>query len=156
MSLPRRYFLIAYSVRRYPMSKVSGQTAESGFQVGVSGTFPAGASQLWVYLIEDGALSRMVLEEESPVPMEPEAYGTGKSGIGWKITVRKEGSHLRMKWKAPGWEQPSILQIRITGKGPAKSSITFHQEKLAGPEQRESMKKRWKGVISRMKNELGV
>jgi hypothetical protein len=136
--------------------RITGQTAESGFQVGVSGTFPASASLLWKYLINDGALQRMVLEEDSAVSIEPEASGTGKSGIGWKVTVRKEGSHLRMKWKASGWEQPSILQIRLTDKGPSKSSITFHQEKLKGPKQRESMKKRWKEVISRMKTELDI
>lgn len=135
--------------------RITGQTAGSGFQVGVSGTFPVSVSRLWEYLTRERALSQFVLEEDPAVLVKEEDGGTGKSGIEWKITVSKEDSHFRMKWKLPGWEEASILQVRITEKGPSKSSLTFHHEKLSGPEARGAMKKRWQGVLEGMKRDLG-
>jgi len=134
--------------------RITGQTAGSGFQVGVSGTFPVSVSRLWEYLTGEGALSRFVLEEEPEVSVGEEDGGTGKSGIEWKITVSKAESHFRMKWRLPGWDEPSILQVRITEKGPSKSSLTFHHEKLSGPEARGAMKRHWQGVLEEMRLNL--
>jgi len=73
----------------------------------------------------------------------PYALPDGTTGA---LRVDRPGSHLRLSWQPEGWEQPSVVQLRVL---PARTgtTIAFHQEHLAGPAEREAMLARWTGVL---------
>ena len=83
-----------------------------------------------------------------------EGEGTTPGGISFKITTFKAGSHYRIAFRAAGWECSSILQVRVTGKGEDRASLTFHQENLPAEPLREEMKSRWKEAASEIAREL--
>ncbi len=86
-----------------------------------------------------------------------------REGTEGKVTTFVEGSHLRMKWKKPGWDHFSMLQIRLMPAGspagnPAGSSTTFafHQDQLLNEKEREEMKQHWEGVMEKMPKQLST
>ncbi len=110
--------------------RVTGQTEKTGFQLGVSRTFKTSAGDLWSWLTSGKGKTWY--------------SGTDSEGIDTEPRVLKEGSHIRMRWKIPGWTGYSTLQIRTVAKGPDKTTITIHQEKLPDQETRERMIEYWR------------
>lgn len=110
--------------------RVTGQTEKTGFQLGVSRTLRTSAGNLWSWLTS----------EQGRIWFS----GSDSEGIETEPRVLKEGSHLRLRWKLPGWTDFSTLQIRIVSKGIEKTTLTVHQEKLADQETREHMLGYWK------------
>lgn len=135
-----------------------GETKDSGFQLGASKTFPVGVAELWRFISSPDGMElitgdRTAAADAYGAPGSTSA-GSGIPGsavsnkIDYNITTLKEGSHMRMKWKLPEWSDYSILQVRVVEKGPDKSTLTFHHEKLADKETREKMKAYWKEKLS--------
>ena len=56
-----------------------------------------------------------------------------------------------MNWKKKGWENESILQVRVIGNH-EKATISFHQEKLSNNKQREEMKLYWNEKMNEIEN----
>jgi uncharacterized protein YndB with AHSA1/START domain len=134
--------------------RILGQTESGGLQIGVTKTLPADAATLWEYLDSRRGIAALT-ETEDPVPDGMVGLNiTGSSGLIARTTTYEPGSHIRMQWKLPEWPSHSILQVRLTPKGGAKTALTFHQEKLPNAASREAMKKRWKDVAERIGEEL--
>jgi hypothetical protein len=55
-----------------------------------------------------------------------------------------------MRWQRPEWPSYSILQIRLTAKSAAKTTLSFHQEKLPSRKDREIMQEHWRRVADRI------
>ena len=62
---------------------------------------------------------------------------------------RKKALLTRSTWHRPEWDEPSYVQVRVI---PARTGTTlsFHQDHLAGPSDREAMKAHWEQVIGRL------
>jgi uncharacterized protein YndB with AHSA1/START domain len=124
---------------------VVGQTKDVGFQIGARKTFDISPAQAWDVITSDagietwlGAVSNFELKEGA-------VYQTDDGAVG-EIRVVKPGGHFRMTWQPPDWERPSLIQVRVIPSG-AKAVISFHQEHLAGPKEREAMRRRWQKVL---------
>ena len=76
-----------------------------------------------------------------------------EDGTDGEVRVDEHGSHIRLTWRPPGREVPTVVQVRVL---PAASGATvaFHQERLEGPEEREAMRAHWTGVIDRLRGML--
>ena len=122
---------ITVEYERFIGRRVHGQTQDGKFQIGVSRTIHAPVADVWT-LVE-------------AVASEPPVAG---SGIFSTVTTHVPGSHLRMQWRLHDWEEHSILQIRVTPRGPGKTTVTFHHEKLPDAAARQQMKERWQGVAA--------
>ena len=59
------------------------------------------------------------------------------------------GGYLRLSWQPPGWEKPSIIQLRLLDKA-GRTAVHFHQEKLPDAKAREAMRARWKSSLERI------
>lgn len=119
--------------------RVTGQTEKTGFQLGVSRTLRTSAGDLWNWLTS----------EKGRIWFS----GTDSEGIETEPKVLKERSHLRLRWKLPGWTHFSTLQIRIAAKGTANTTLTVHQEKLADQETRERMLGYWKEKMDQIEKQ---
>src|SRR4051812_1004338 len=128
--------------------KIVGQTKDVGFEVGVRKTYAVSVDKAWEFLFSIAGLSIWLGEIHSG------AFELGKSfeteeGIKGEISVIKNLSHIRLKYKPKYWTNTSTLQIRIIELN-GKATVSFHQEKLLDIEQREEMKMHWENVIEKI------
>ena len=79
-------------------------------------------------------------------------YSTS-DGVQGKIRVFTPDSHIRMTWKPHDWDNDSVLQVRVI-RSEDKTIISFHQEKLTSPEQREQMKYHWKEILEQIESKI--
>jgi uncharacterized protein YndB with AHSA1/START domain len=127
--------------------KPVGQTKDAGFQIGVRKTFAVDRNKLWAFILSKKGVELWFGDIAAELPYQiPFNSAKGMEGL---ITTLQEGSHLRMKWKKPGWEHFSMLQIRIIPAGNG-ATLSFHQDQLADGRQREEMREHWKEVIRKI------
>lgn len=132
--------------------RLVGQTKDVGFEIGVSKTVPVSKEQAWDFLFSEEG-SAIWLGETNWSDFEVNKTYRTTDGIEGLIRVFKPMSHIRLTWKLHDWDNFSTLQIRVMdAKG--KARISFHQEKLAGPEQRTEMKNYWDGVMALIIDQL--
>jgi uncharacterized protein YndB with AHSA1/START domain len=135
--------------------RVVGQTERGLFQVGVSRTFSLASRELWTALVSSRVMG-LLTGLEAPLDEElMSSAAEGSDGIWFEITTYKPDSHIRMKWQHPDWERYSILQLRVTPKGPDRSTLGVHHENLPSQDVRDRMRVRWKGVADTLEKLLG-
>lgn len=130
--------------------KAVGQTASTGYQIGVRRTLPISPEQAWAFLVSiEGA--KLWLGTVGPLHYSEGENFSSREGISGQFRVVKPLRQLRLKWGLKDWEKPSTLQIRLISDQPNKTTISFHQENLDHPSTRETMKLRWEGVLGQIK-----
>jgi len=132
-------------------SPTTGRTKDAGWEIGVRRTVPADVDVVWALLRSPEGTEAWL---GGPVEIAPGPYRLD-DGTDGEVRVDEPGSHVRLTWRPPGREEPTVVQLRVL---PAASgaTIAFHQERLDGPEEREAMRARWVAVIDRLRGLLGV
>jgi uncharacterized protein YndB with AHSA1/START domain len=140
----RQSITVAYEQARG--KRVAGETADTGFQVGVQRTVAASADEAWELLasrpelwLGEGASLELAEGERYVVP--------GASG---EVRVVKPGDRLRMTWQPGGWQAPATLQLTLSESGPGKTAINVHLEKLPDADAREAMRTHWREALERV------
>ncbi|SDE22787.1 Activator of Hsp90 ATPase homolog 1-like protein [Paenibacillus sp. UNCCL117] len=126
--------------------KLVGQTASTGFQVGVRRTLPISPERAWTFLTSPEGIE-LWLGHVSPLAFTEGEMFTSDEGIFGQFRVVKPFKQLRLKWGKKDWEKPSTLQIRLLSNHPDRTAISFHQENLDHPNTREQMKLQWENVL---------
>lgn len=123
-----------------------GKTASVGYQIGVSRTLPYTEEEIWALLLSPDGLWVWLGGPAEIAAGAPFRLANGTTG---EIRVYKPWSHLRLTWQPAGWPAPSTLQVRVN---PAhqRTTLSFHQDHLAGPAERAAMKAHWEGVIEEL------
>lgn len=138
---------VAYEYARE--RRVKGQTADTGFQVGVQRTIPVAAERLWQFLTSPAGLPLWLGSGVRDLVFEKGAvYRTDEGGRG-EIRSVQPGERLRLTWQPDGWANQSTLQLYLQAKGD-KTALRFHQEKLADAAQRSQMKTHWQDVLEQI------
>jgi uncharacterized protein YndB with AHSA1/START domain len=132
--------------------RVVGETADTGFQVGVQRSIRATAHEAWELIVSrpelwlgEGASVTFARGERYEVPAGKDAPGA--SG---EIRVVKPGDRLRMTWQPEGWPAPATLQLALLESASGKTAISAHLEKLPDGDAREAMRERWRGALERI------
>lgn len=119
--------------------KPVGLTRDAGWQFGLRKTFSVKSSAMWDFLFSERL--GLWLGEISDGLEEGRDYRTA-DGITGGVRVFKPYSHIRMDWRNVGWNNTSILQVRVM-ENADKCTVSFHQERLRNERQRIEMKKYW-------------
>jgi uncharacterized protein YndB with AHSA1/START domain len=146
--------LLALSYGQKVGRKPVGLTAATGYQIGVSRTFPISGEQAWSWLISPAGLKSWLGELEH-LELRAGCSYRSADGIFGEIRVVKEGLQLRMTWQRPEWSKPSTIQIRVKSISDHKAAVSFHQENLQDLFMREQMKRHWEDVAAVLIKELG-
>ena len=125
-----------------------GQTKDVGFQIGVRKTFEVGLERAWQLITSPQGMD-VWLGGGASLRLEKGATYQTCEGARGELRVLKAHSHLRLTWQPADWQMPSTIQVRVVPAG-AKTTISFHQEKLAGPVEREAMRTRWRQVLEQL------
>ena len=135
--------------------RILGQTADGKFQIGVSKTIDAAPERIWSFF-ESSEGVKLLFGDSGDVRLSPELEGKSSDGIDYRVTTFKSGSHFRAQWRLSAWPEPSILQLRVTGKNDGKSTVSFHQEKLPDAKSRDVLKKKWRTAAQKIADTVGT
>ncbi|GEC92401.1 MULTISPECIES: SRPBCC family protein [Brevibacillus] len=136
-------------------SKIVGQTAATGFQVGVRRTMPITPEQAWAFLTSSEGMKLWLGHVSNLTFSEGETF-TSSEGISGQFRVVKPFRQFRLKWSMKEWEKPSTLQIRLLSDKPDRTTISFHQENLDHMNTREQMKLHWEEVLNEIRQYVSM
>ncbi|UIO43865.1 SRPBCC domain-containing protein [Brevibacillus brevis] len=136
-------------------SKIVGQTAATGFQVGVRRTMPITPEQAWAFLTSSEGAKLWLGHVSNLTFSEGETF-TSSDGISGQFRVVKPFQQFRLKWSMKEWEKPSTLQIRLISDKPDRTTISFHQENLDHMNTREQMKLHWEEVLNEIRQNVSM
>ena len=129
-------------------SRVIGETAEAGFEIGVQKTFNLPAEQAWDLLTSTAGLKTWLGDVTGMQFIKGQKYRTSE-GVRGEIRSLKPGERIRLTWQPADWSKSSTLQFSIIPKK-NRVSIRIHHEKLAGETERSQMRDRWREVLERL------
>ncbi|TKI56780.1 SRPBCC domain-containing protein [Brevibacillus antibioticus] len=136
-------------------SKIVGQTAAAGFQVGVRRTMPITPEQVWAFLTSSEGVKLWLGHVSNLTFSEGETF-TSSDGISGQFRVVRPFRQFRLKWSMKEWEKPSTLQIRLLSDKPDRTTISFHQENLDHMNTREQMKLHWEEVLNEIRQKVSM
>jgi uncharacterized protein YndB with AHSA1/START domain len=138
---------VAVEFEKATGKRVLGQTADAGFQVGVRTTVRAAVSAVWEALVSPAGKSLWLGSKTAELSAKAGYRGAGR--VSGEVRVVKPRDRVRFTRAAPGGAA-STVQIALEAVGAAKTTITFHHDKLQSSEEREAMRGHWKGVAERL------
>ena len=126
-------------------SRILGETADAGFEIGVQKTIPREPREVWKLLFSPEVVNIWLGSVENIELKKGYRYQTadGTSGEIWSV---KAGEKIRLTWKPSGGENSSTFQISLVPAG-KKTSVRIHHEKLPNESEREQMKNHWRQVL---------
>ncbi|MDY7232693.1 SRPBCC domain-containing protein [Hyalangium rubrum] len=129
--------------------RVVGETATTGFQVGVVRTLPMTAPELWDLLTKQ---AERWLGPGAKLKFEPgKGYEVpkrrGAPGVRGELRVVKPGERLRMTWQPDSWTKPATLQLTLESKARG-AALHVHMEKLPDAKAREAMREHWSKILA--------
>jgi len=140
--------MVAVGYEQAQGKRVVGETANTGFEIGVRKTLPIPAKQAWDLITSEKGLSKW-LGGVSHIKLEPGYSYKTKNSTKGEIRTLKNGTRIRLTWQPKGWAKVSTLQVYVEEKGD-KCSIGFHQEHLDSEKTREKMRRHWQEVLEHL------
>lgn len=126
-----------------------GHTAGAGWEIGARRTVAAEPEEVWALLRSPEGMEIWL---GGPITLAPGPYRLD-DGTDGEVRVDEPGSHIRLTWRPPGWEQPSVVQVRVLPAATG-ATIAFHQERLEDAMARDLMRERWIGVAEALRARL--
>jgi len=130
------------------MTSSVGKTADVGWEIGVSRTVPYPGEDVWDFLVSRDGVA-IWLGPGVELPREKGAEYETENGTVGEIRSFVEGDRVRLTWRPSDWDHDSTVQVRLSAAG-AKTKLVFHQEWLAGAEEREEQRAYWQDVTDRV------
>ncbi|WP_420130410.1 SRPBCC family protein [Longimicrobium sp.] len=144
--------MLTVDYERRKGKRALGQTAATGFEIGVRRTLQIPADDAWQLLMSPEGVGAW-LGGKGPRWEKGETY-TLKDGSAGEVRVFKPGSHLRMTVQPEGWPRASTLQVRVMPSGEEKTVISFHQEHLPGAAEREERRKFFEAALDALQKRV--
>lgn len=140
---------IAVGYERARGKRAVGQTADAGFQVGVTRSVEATPDEVWEALVSRPELwlgkgASLTIEEGEHYSVSDADAASGE------IRVVRPGTRLRMTWQPAAWERPATVQLTLSSTPSGKTAVGAHLEKLPDAEAREEMREHWRGALERI------
>lgn len=139
--------MITNEYEKHTGRRVTGQTMDAGFQVGVQKTLAAPLDELWTLLIGDGGVASW-LGEDVPLRLEEGARYGADDGPSGEVRVVVPGDRIRLTWQPGQWPRPSTLQVRLTRKEDGRTVVSVHHEHLPDRATRDAMRVKWREVLA--------
>ena len=120
-----------------------GKTKDAGWEVGVRRTVPSSVDEVWDFLFEDGLPLWL---GNTTLALEKGAENETDDDIRGHVLGYTPGFRIRLTWQPGEWDHDSTLQLTVR-EAATGTTIGFHQERLAGREERKIMLGHWKEVV---------
>jgi uncharacterized protein YndB with AHSA1/START domain len=143
--------MLAVDYERRKGRRAVGQTAATGFEIGVRRTLSMPADDAWALLMSPEGV-RAWLGGAGPRWEKGETYALDDGARG-EVRVFKPGSHLRVTVHPEGWPRASTLQVRVMPSGEEKTVVSFHQEHLPGAAERDERRRFFESALDALQQQ---
>lgn len=130
-----------------------GQTKDAGWQIGVSKTLAHPVDKVWDLIAGPEGLDLWLGPGAELKPEKGFRYETA-TGISGEVRSFHKHDRIRLTWRPADWDHDTTVQVAMAATGD-RTKLTFHQEWLAGAEERERQRAYWKGVMDTVVDALG-
>lgn len=131
----------------------TGRTKDVGWQIGVSRTLRAEPDEVWELLTSPRGLAlwlgpgaRIGTERGEPWRSDDGAHG--------EVRSHHQGERIRLTCRPPGWAHDTTVQVVLVPASDGRTSLRFHQERLADAGERARQREHWRSVMDRMEEAL--
>lgn len=131
-----------------PRERPVGQTRDAGWQIGVTRSVPVGVEALWQLLVSPEGMDVWLGTGARPA-LEAAATYTCQDGTVGEVRSYRELDRMRLTWRPPDWDHDSTVQVAVVAAG-ERTSLRFHQERMASAAERTAMRERWQRVGERL------
>jgi uncharacterized protein YndB with AHSA1/START domain len=129
----------------------TGLSKDAGWEIGVSKTVAVDRERTWAFLTSDEGVALWLGPGAEIKGPRGTPYRTDQ-GITGEIRSFRPLDRVRLTWRPPGWDHDSTLQVAVTGG--RRTSIRFHQERMASKDEREEMRDHWRSVLTKIEQAL--
>ena len=128
--------------------RVTGQTADAGFQLGVQRAIPMSQKTLWQLLFSEAGLA-IWLGKAKSISLEPGSQFETADAVSGEIRRTKPGERIRLSLNGRFIEHPFTMQITLScsRNTASRTTLRFHAEKLHSEEERSTLRKHWNNVF---------
>lgn len=131
----------------------TGLTRDAGWQIGVSRTLRATPDDVWALLTSPEGLS-MWLGPGAQIGTERGTPWRADDGAHGETRSHHPGDRIRVTCRPAGWDHDTIVQIVVAPANDDRTSLRFHQERLADGEERARQREHWRAVMDRIEDAL--
>lgn len=75
-------------------------------------------------------------------------------GAHGEVRSHHPGERIRVTCQPPGWDHDTTVQVVLVLAGDGRTSLRFHQERLAGADERRRQREHWRAVMDRVEDAL--
>ena len=131
-----------------------GNTADAGWQIGVSATVDLPPAALWERLLGSD-LPRWLGHVDGGLPP---VGATGRTADGGWFEVRavRPREKVRLRWSPSGDPAAAtVLQVSVRPASGGRSRVGFHQERLPDAAARADRREHWRAVVADLVGRVG-
>lgn len=126
-----------------------GRTKDAGWQIGISRTVELPVEAVWDLLTAAEGTALWLGDGVRLAPEPGTPYQTADGTVGETRSFRPY-DRLRLTWQPPDWDHETTVQIAVRPAGSGRTMIRFHQERMAGAQERDRQRSHWKAVLDRV------
>ncbi|AXK37810.1 SRPBCC domain-containing protein [Streptomyces armeniacus] len=126
-----------------------GLTGDAGWEIGVSKTLAHPPGAVWDFITGPEGLSCWLGDGVDLHDADRgQSFETADGTVG-EVRSHRPGDRIRITWRPPGWDHDTTVQVAVSpARGASERAVLrFHQERLAGPEERERQRAHWRAVM---------
>jgi uncharacterized protein YndB with AHSA1/START domain len=124
-------------------ARSTGLTKDAGWQVGVSRTLRQSPATVWEFISGPGGLALWLGAGARLTPERGSGYETDAGATG-EVRGYRPGDRIRVTYG------DTTVQVAVSAAGGGRSVLVFHQERMAGPEERERQRAHWRRVMEQV------
>ncbi|MFQ5575147.1 MAG: hypothetical protein ACE5E0_05945 [Terriglobia bacterium] len=114
----------------------------------MSRTFAIDTEKAWDFLCSPAGTAVWLQADGDFEPYKDSKFKTRDGAHGAVTTVGPH--HVRLQWTRDHCADHSILQLRATARGPGRTTVTFHHEKLPTETDRTTLRSHWKEALEKI------
>lgn len=137
--------------------RIIGQTADTGWQLGIQRTIEVGLPQLWDYLLSPQGLEKWLGKVEDFKLKKGEKFKLMDGGVG-EVRSVKEHERIRLTFTPSDRDAPVTMQLYLANPSSNrdKTSLLFHFEKLASQQERQEFKQKYEKIFEAIKKSVAT
>lgn len=128
-----------------------GETKDAGWEIGVSKTLDHPIDEVWAFLSSPDGIALWLGPGAKLVKGEP--YETD-DGITGEVRGYRDHDRIRVTRSDQGTDDETTMQFTVVALDD-RTTLTFHEERLSGPDERERRRTHWQGVQASVIEALG-
>lgn len=126
-----------------------GQNLKGEYGVLVSRTFPLGVKALWKLMTSPEGIATW-LKPMGDFSLKVKQQYEVEGGVYGEVRTLKAYERARLTWTEEEWSKATVLNLMFIPRTPAKSILVFHHERLVSSQQREEMRRYWRGRLEEL------